>query len=1492
MMTLFKRLPWLLLLFAVPAAAQTPAYRKAHRPNIDLYVYRRSYLPDEKVSLRLSVYNTQQVTFTAYQLGLPALTPTSRALENFGKRIKAVDVSRLPSVRTWRLALGKIYPDQWMEKEAAVPKLVSGVYLIRAVGGGVEKRTWLAITPIALLAKRSLQELLIYATQGHSGRPIPGLSLTAMDAHGRQERGVTDAQGLWRATASMGQGNLWIYGARGGAPAFVLAGAPPAPEPFTVYLVTDRPIYRPGHRVRFKGVVRQRLEAAAPGGFVYRPYANKSLTVEIRDATDALVYRRAVTTNAYGSFDGDFQLASEPTLGRWQLVAVLGDTRAYGEFQVEAYRKPEFSVDVRFPQPHALGGSVVPVTIEARYYFGQPTADAAVQYTIAFQPEGYTADLQGRATPEPPYNGQGVTDANGQLQLQIKTQRLPMDRRVVVRAVVTDLSRRSQQGEGSALITAGLFHLTVSTDKALYRPDERVTALVHAEDYDGKPVATKASVRLIEMKTDRLHRPYQETTTRAVTTNARGDGTAIFQPPRPGYLQLIAEAFDSQNDKIQAQSYVWVAGAEEESYTYPTLNLIPERAAYRPGEVATILLNTSLVTPPGSRQEKGAARSRLSISRRAASANGGGKREEPSYAEAWALVTVEGERLYRSMVVPLTRRSTLLRVPLEENYFPSVEVSVTIVQEKQIYEQQVQLQVAREQQKLSVSVTPDKDRYQPGEAATYTVTTRDYRGRPVPAELSFGVVDASIYAIQPDTTPDISSFFYGGQQVRIQTDFSFAAEYSGGAFQTVPGAQRPPGALNGAGIRVRRQFADTAYWNPFVLTDGSGTAKVTLTLPDNLTTWRTTARGITLDTAVGSATNDVVATMPLLVRLELPRFYVQGDEAVVSAIVHNYTGASRTVTVTIQASGADLEGDGRRTLDLAPGTEQRLDWKAHIHSGSGAGQARFLVTADGGPGAQDATELTLPVLADGVKRVESRAEVLSGEETYRQDLSVLPPDATLTLALTPSVAGAVFEALDYLTSYPYGCAEQTMSAFLPDVIVARALRRLGISRPVHPNLNQWVNLGLQKLYRYQHQDGGWNWWEFDQSDGDMTAYVLWGLLQAREAGYLVDDQRILRGTGYLKQLLQGEREENRRAEWLLTLAYADPKAAHDPLAEAYKSRDRLDTYALASLGLALERVGGDLRPMAVQVAHEIETKAKVQGTTAEWPAEEGGYTWRDDDVMVTARALRAVLAIDPNNALVLKAVRWLMGNREGQAWSSTRSSAEAVFALTQYMEQTHELHPDFRAVVHLDGQKVQTFTATAQSVFAPPVTVTLTPAQWHGHAALTVDKQGAGVLYVTATSAYTVPSAETKPLSQGITVHRTYQVTAEDPSQASGVPSGEEMEVGVEITADANYRYVLLEDPIPAGCEVAPTNDQDQAMAQYENGGGGYARQEVRDDRVAFFFDDLPKGRTRVVYRLHAETPGLYRILPSLASLMYFPEIRGNGTPVKARIEERNMPGR
>ena len=548
-------------------------------------------MPGEKVQIRLSAYNIAAAQFTAYRMDLPAVVKNSAGLTNFGKTLKKVNLAGLPVAAAWRAPVGKFYPDEWAERAVTLPHLAPGVYLIAARAAGVEKRTWLDVTAVALLAKRSRQETLVSATDAETGHPLPGLALTVYDGHGARGSVTTDADGVCRFPSPSADA-VWVYGVRAGSPAFALAALPPAPEPYSVYPVTDRPIYRPGQTVQYKAVIRTRTFADAPGGVLLQPLANKPVVVEVRDATDALLSRQTVTTNGNGSLAGSFQLAAEPTLGHWQTVVVLGERRYYGAFDVEAYRKPEMTVAVAFGAAHTLGGAKVPVDISARYFYGQPVASAPLTYHVEF--EGPDA--------EPAYDGTGTTDASGHLHLDIATQRRKADRTLSVRATVTDLSRRSQSGSGSALVAAGLFKLSLETDKSVYKVGERVLVTVHSLDYDGGPVAAHVRVRLTETRYDRLHRPFEATTTHDVQTNAAGSGTVAFSSPRPGDLRLDASAVDTQDDKIAATGSVWVAGADEEAEAadanLPTLALEAGKASYAPGETATILLNTSLVKRP------------------------------------------------------------------------------------------------------------------------------------------------------------------------------------------------------------------------------------------------------------------------------------------------------------------------------------------------------------------------------------------------------------------------------------------------------------------------------------------------------------------------------------------------------------------------------------------------------------------------------------------------------------------------------------------------------------------------------------------------------------------------------------------------------------------------------------------------------------------------------------------------------------------------------
>src|SRR5208282_3943127 len=168
----------------------------------------------------------------------------------------------------------------------------------------------------------------------------------------------------------------------------------------------------------------------------------------------------------------------------------------------------------------------------------------------------------------------------------------------------------------------------------------------------------------------------------------------------------------------------------------------------------------------------------------------------------------------------------------------------------------------------------------------------------------------------------------------------------------------------------------------------------------------------------------------------------------------------------------------------------------------------------------DAMEITLPVIPLGVRQSDAQSGSVAGADQEEKTIVTLPgnPDQsspTLDITISPSLAGSIFSALDYLTSYPYGCTEQTMSSFLPDIVVAQAMKDLQLQTTVDtPDLEQKIQAGMARLKDFQHSDGGWGWWKDDDSLVFMTAYVVSGFGQAHAAGYDVDSGSLSRAEAF------------------------------------------------------------------------------------------------------------------------------------------------------------------------------------------------------------------------------------------------------------------------------------------------------------------------------------------------------------------------------------------
>jgi uncharacterized protein YfaS (alpha-2-macroglobulin family) len=298
----------------------------------------------------------------------------------------------------------------------------------------------------------------------------------------------------------------------------------------------------------------------------------------------------------------------------------------------------------------------------------------------------------------------------------------------------------------------------------------------------------------------------------------------------------------------------------------------------------------------------------------------------------------------------------------------------------------------------------------------------DHQGQPVVAEVSLAVVDEAIYALAEDMSKDPFEVFYAARSNIVRTYNSM--QPFRWLFPEGPGL----GGGEDEGVEgPRRDFLDTAYWAPVVVTDENGEATLTFELPDNLTEWRALARAVTTDTKVGQATTHVVVGQDIVVRPVLPRFLVQSDAMDLMAVVHNFTEQPVSATVELElANLQSLVSDPQQVVHVPAGGAATVDWPV-LAEEEGVAQVTVRATATRGTrlAGRDAVELPLTVHPFAVPEVATAAGELSPEEPTATMTFTLPSDAIeglsrLEINLAPSVAPGLLQGLEYLIDYPFG----------------------------------------------------------------------------------------------------------------------------------------------------------------------------------------------------------------------------------------------------------------------------------------------------------------------------------------------------------------------------------------------------------------------------------------------------------------------------------------
>ncbi|RJP50592.1 MAG: hypothetical protein C4583_10305 [Anaerolineaceae bacterium] len=1448
--------------------------------------------------------------------------------ENFAPKGRAI--------RTWKPDLDVPLNDsqiaEYELQDAAGKPLAPGYYFIGVKAEPFKSTTNFLQGAVVIIAtdnitfKATESESLVWLTDLETGAPVNNVKVIFYDMDGKQlGTATTNRDGLAYAedldepyyvrTESKDRlafaAQHWGSGVSAGDFGINQDYWTSPNQPFA-FVYTERPIYRPNQDVFIKGIVRQNDDLH------YSLPKQDSVWVTIGFEGETL-YEQEVALNKMGTFALAYKLGEEVSLGTYDVTVRFEKADetsfAYHSFRVAEYRKPEFEVNAVPNLTDVLAGDPYTLAVDATYYSGGFVGGADVDWFLSASSSTFTParefsnfsfsdfdfDRPESFAPTTTLDeGKDKLDSNGHLEIS-QTATLGKHTNgseVRFSANVTDVSGNLVSGSTSVHVHPSLIYAGIRSQS--YVGVENLPSVFELVvlDWESSPIANqKLTVDIVRREWYSVQEKDAQDTLRwvttvkdvpvetelEVTTDKDGRAQVSFTPKQGGVYKAIVHVEDEEGNQQKSSQFIWVAGREYIPWQQTndrTFQLVKDKDFYSVGDTAKLLI------------------------------------AQPFEGEHYALVTYERGHIYKQEVIKLDGNSTIYELPITKDMAPVAYVSVVVIKgadEESGPDFKVgmaRLDVDLRQQELSVSIEADKESAGPRDKVTYTVTVKDYAGKPVQAEVSLALVDKAVLALAPTNTPPILSAFYPERALSVITSLGIVLSADNFNENYREAAALGEGAGSGGGkgggefgvMTVRQDFRDTAFYEAQVETDKNGKAKVTVMLPENLTTWQMKARAVTKDSLVGEEIHEIVSSKPLLVNAQAPRFFIVEDSARVGASVHNNTKEPLTVKVKLEAEGVELQSDVEQTVEVGAGQQEYVTWDVKVKSG--ATRVDLTVSAEGGkysdaakPAVGTLDAQGIPVYTFHVEETVGTSGVLrdasSVTEAIAMPASIPYKSATVNVELSPSLAASMVDGLQALDDFEYLCMEQTVSRILPNLAALRALELAGQpSKELRDKLDKQVNTALQRIYAKQIYDGGWNWWDGQESDPQTTAYVLLGLVEARTTGYAIDEDVYGNAIGYLLEHMP--RLDRNDAQWQYNrqafIVYVLTRAGELPYTPAnflYENRSHLGNYGKAYLAQAFFK--DDPKSTRVKtLMSDLTSAAVLSASGAHWEEAETDYWNWNTDLRSTAIVLDAFVRINPEAAHTTDAVRWLMAHRRSDGWGSTQDTAWTLLALTDWLTYSKEFESSYSYAVGLNGDALAQGQVGAENLTSP-VNVEITDEQLSEQVNYLVIARGAGTgnLYYTAYLNAELSVKDVKSLDRGIIVSRQYFTLDDAKKPISEIARGELVRVRVTIVAPAALHYVVVNDPLPAGLEAVDSSlltdvqvPPTYTVTDFARKGWGwwyFTHTELRDEKVVLSADYLPAGTYVFTYLARAGTAGTFNVIPTTAYEFYFPDVYGRG---------------
>ena len=1327
------------------------------------------------------------------------------------------------------------------------------------------------------------------------------------------------------------------------------------------YVWDDRQMYKPGEEVYLKGWMR-RIEVDESGDVTLVGNKVSDVSYQVIGSQGNELASGQINVNSWGGFDFHFTIPENANLGYTQIIlnpiGTLSGIRYnnyYHSIQVQEFRRPEFEVSARNETtgPYFVGGHAV-VAVEASYYAGGPLPNAETNWYVQstptnYQPPNWPDFSFGYWTPwwfyDYFYNGgrvssgasfSGRTDASGNhyLRLDFESMEEPRTHSVLAEGTVIDVNRQAWTGSTSLTVHPADLYVGMRTDRYFVQQGEPIKVDLIVTDLDGNPV----SDRPITVEAALLEWKYQDGRWQEVEVNLQectvgstdSPVSCEFETPRGGRYQITAYVTDSEGRLNQSRFTRWVSGGQRppsRDVEQEQVTLIPDQETYQPGDVAEILI-------------------------------------EAPFANGEGLLTISRNGIISTESFRMDGTSHTLRVPIREKHIPNLHIQVDVVGAAPRTDDQGEpledapdrpafatghllLSIPPLTRTLDLDVVPREDAVEPGARTWLDVTVRDASGEPVSdAELAVVIVDEAILGLTNYQLVDPLSVFYATRPADTSSYYTRAsilltnpaalldqaADAGRSATQVVlekegewleEGAVEMPAAAeadfameeagmamdeaapSGDAIQIRIDFNPLAAFEPEVRTNSQGRASIRVNLPDNLTRYRVMVVAVDeKGSGFGSGEASITARLPLMVRPSAPRFLNFGDMFELPVVLQNQTGKDLETNVVVQFSNLELEGDQgyKVTVPANDRIEIRFPMSTEM-----AGTAKFRIAATSDSYA-DAAAGELPVYTPATTEAFATYGVIDQGaiiQPVARPEDVFPQFGGLEINTSSTALQALTDAVVYLYTYPYECAEQLASrilgiAALRDVLSAFEAEGL----PSPQEMEDRVAKDLETLAMIQNYDGGFPYWRRGQDSIPYnTIHVAHALARAESKGFEVPDQMWTMSLEYLRNIENyypywySEYTRNTLSSYALYVRdlMGDPDPAK---ARNLFQRSGFEKISMAGIGWIWQ--------VLVDDANSLSELEQIRGWVANRVVETPGaanfttyyhdqtYLLLSSDRKTDAVMLDTMIADDPDSDLIPKLVTGLLAHRKRGHWSSTQENVFVLLALDRYFNTFEAVEPEFVARIWLGetyaGEHAYVGYSTERHLTEVPMGYLVDTELEEQD--LIISKEGPGRLYYRLGLKYAPTDLKLEPLEMGFVVQREYEAV-DDPDDVTRledgtwvIKAGARVRIRLTMVADNRRYHVALVDPLPAGLEiinpalaVSGTIPQDPNSEESRYGWWWwwtwYEHQNMRDERAEVFTSLLWHGVFEYTYVARATTPGTFVVPPAKAEEMYSPEVFG-----------------